>query len=442
MNNVPLFNLKAVIRMTGLSADTLRAWERRYHLPVPERTSGGHRLYSQGDIAIIQWLMAKQSEGISISNSVGLWNTLVANGTDPLEIDPHTAIDHTVSFPMADMDTSISSLRGKWVEACIDYDENLADQITNKAFALTTPEIVCNDVFLKGLSVVGEGWYKGEITVQQEHFATGIVHRRLGSLINSCPPPNRKEMILLCCPHGEEHTLSSTYLTYLLRRQGYKVIDLGANVPIAQLNDTIQRIDPQLVVLSALLLITAAQLKRMVKAIASSISIGFGGCIFKVNPCLKGRIPAFYVGETHEEAVTIIDNIFHKKHLAPIEEVENPYQKLSGLFEQKTLAINHQLSTKLPDWDFSLGTLSEATYFFNNTISAALFLGDLDLLFAEMQWIEGFLTNRQFAERQVFDYFFSYIECVNHEIGKEATPLTNWLDAYISKRVILSESGS
>ena len=44
------FNLKAVVQQTGIKPDTLRAWERRYGLPTPERSSGGHRLYSQDDV--------------------------------------------------------------------------------------------------------------------------------------------------------------------------------------------------------------------------------------------------------------------------------------------------------------------------------------------------------------------------------------------------------
>ena len=40
----PYFNLKAVVQQTGLKPDTLRAWERRYGLPTPQRSSGGHRL--------------------------------------------------------------------------------------------------------------------------------------------------------------------------------------------------------------------------------------------------------------------------------------------------------------------------------------------------------------------------------------------------------------
>ena len=84
VSTTPAFNLKVVLKETGLAADTLRAWERRYGLPMPQRTAGGHRLYSQRDIETIKWLMKRQAEGLSISRAVDLWNEQLASGADPL----------------------------------------------------------------------------------------------------------------------------------------------------------------------------------------------------------------------------------------------------------------------------------------------------------------------------------------------------------------------
>src|SRR5512145_985196 len=84
VSTTPAFNLKVVLKETGIAADTLRAWERRYGLPMPQRSAGGHRLYSQRDIETIKWLMKRQAEGLSISRAVDLWNEQLASGSDPL----------------------------------------------------------------------------------------------------------------------------------------------------------------------------------------------------------------------------------------------------------------------------------------------------------------------------------------------------------------------
>src|SRR5512136_1749725 len=97
-NDLPTFNLKAVVRETGLKPDTIRAWERRYGVPKPRRTSGGHRLYSQRDIDLLKWMNARQHEGMSISRIVDLWKSLEAEGKDPLQVTSHNLMRQAVQL--------------------------------------------------------------------------------------------------------------------------------------------------------------------------------------------------------------------------------------------------------------------------------------------------------------------------------------------------------
>jgi DNA-binding transcriptional MerR regulator len=85
ISQTPVYNMKVVLKETGLTADVLRAWERRYDLPHPQRTAGRQRLYSDYDLATIRWLKNKQAEGLSISRAVQIWKVLIAAGHDPLE---------------------------------------------------------------------------------------------------------------------------------------------------------------------------------------------------------------------------------------------------------------------------------------------------------------------------------------------------------------------
>jgi DNA-binding transcriptional MerR regulator len=51
----PIYNIGAVVRMTGIPEATLRAWERRYGFPRLARTSGHHRLYSESQVRRLQY---------------------------------------------------------------------------------------------------------------------------------------------------------------------------------------------------------------------------------------------------------------------------------------------------------------------------------------------------------------------------------------------------
>jgi DNA-binding transcriptional MerR regulator len=54
-------------RLLNVSANTLRAWERRFGFPQPMRSEGGHRQYRRGEIAVLRDALRT---GVSISSAI------------------------------------------------------------------------------------------------------------------------------------------------------------------------------------------------------------------------------------------------------------------------------------------------------------------------------------------------------------------------------------
>ena len=133
ISHLPIYNLRAVLKEIGLRADVLRVWERRYELPKPQRSAGGHRLYSEYDIATVKWLHARQLEGLTISRAVDLWKELADSGKDPLDHLSRATVVENISSSLAD--GGIEGLRSQWVKACLDFDAFKADDVINQAFA-------------------------------------------------------------------------------------------------------------------------------------------------------------------------------------------------------------------------------------------------------------------------------------------------------------------
>ena len=215
IRRTPIYNLNAVLRETGLSADVLRAWERRYDLPKPQRTPGGHRLYSDYDVAVIKWLRARQAEGLTISRAVELWKETAAS-RDPLEGLPQPVSEVVISAPV----NHVEDLRNRWVKACLGFDALKADEVINQAFAINPVETVCFEILQKGLQQIGALWYLDQATVQQEHFATAQAVRRIETLISAAPAPARAQTVLVGCPAGEWHNFPVLLLALLMIGRG------------------------------------------------------------------------------------------------------------------------------------------------------------------------------------------------------------------------------
>lgn len=51
--DLPLYPIRTVARLTRINARTLRSWESKYSLVKPARSPGGHRLYSENDVKTV-----------------------------------------------------------------------------------------------------------------------------------------------------------------------------------------------------------------------------------------------------------------------------------------------------------------------------------------------------------------------------------------------------
>ena len=309
IEKTPRFNLGVVIQETNLNPDTLRAWERRYGFPKPQRTEGGHRLYSQQDIDSIKWLSARLAEGMRIGKAIDLWQST----DDPLQLISAAAT------PLVERNSEnpFTELRQRWVACCLNFDEAGAEQVMVRSFALYPTEAVCLRVLQSGLAELGELWCRHEATVQQEHFASALAMRRLDTLFANVPTSTQQATILLGCPVGETHIFSTLLISVMLRHRGWNVIYLGADVPLDRLEQTLGQVQASLVVMPAMQLSSAATLLETANYLQKSqIPLGFGGRVFVQLPALRDCFPGYYLGDTLEEAAVTIERILQYPVLA------------------------------------------------------------------------------------------------------------------------------
>ena len=435
-DDTPTYNLKAVVRETGLKPDTLRAWERRYGVPDPDRTGGGHRLYSQQDINTLKWLLARQNEGMSISRAVSLWRSLRAEGQDPFHTHPLSHNNHepprvvVPALPAAEVGHTVAELRRGWVEACVAFDEQRAEMILNQAFAYFSPEIVCFELLQKGLVDIGNGWYSGAISVQQEHFASALAMRRLDALLAATPAPTRLGRLIIGCPPGEAHTFSPLLLAFLMRRRGWHVIYLGADVPTQRLQATIEWTRPNLVVFSAQLLDTAASLLDTAYFLQSiDVPLAFGGKVFNHIPALRQRIPGHFLGEELNQVPAVIEQLLvQPAPPPPAEEPSALYRTSYTYFRENAGLIETQLWQDYRPQQANMVDVADVGVYLTRNILSALKLGDLHYIDDNLHWIEGMLSNHNIPSQALVEFLQAYHRAAaQHLRGPAGRLVLDWL---------------
>lgn len=435
ISQAPTYNIKVVLNKTGIAADTLRAWERRYGLPVPQRTAGGHRLYSDRDIETIKWLLARQEEGLSISRAVDLWNEQIASGADPLADSVSSGSSSPLAVSPPAPDTTIDSLRADWIHACRDFDETAAEQILNQAFSVFPIEAVCTGLIQKGLSEIGELWYENKLSVQQEHFASNLAMRRLDALLSAAPPPTRPETVLVGCPADEWHTFTPLLLSLLLRRRGYRVVYLGANVPSERFNETTRDVKADLIVLVAQQLTSAATLQHAALSLTNKgKTVAFGGRIFNLRPSLTEYIPGHFLGNDIGAAIGEIEKILHSKaKLKQTKTASQVHAVAHQAYASKRSKIEATLKEMLEPLAISPDDINTGIHFLGDHITAALQLGDMGHVSAEIDWLRMLLKSHSTHPEQLVLFMETYARAVDKHINGQGKPIFEWLDSEIRK---------
>jgi MerR family transcriptional regulator, light-induced transcriptional regulator len=223
------FRIGELSRRSGVSPDLLRAWERRYGLLNPTRSSGGLRLYSDDDLSRVLAMQEHLAAGLAAAEAAS------AAATRP-------------SLQGNVVDTA--HVRAELDAALLDFDDARAHAAFDALVAGFSLDTTLGDVVLPYLHDLGERWERGEISVAQEHFASSLLRGRLLGLARGWGQGLGPTALLACVP-GEQHDLGLIAFGLALRARGWRVLYLGPDTPLDSLADAARSARPEIVVVSA-----------------------------------------------------------------------------------------------------------------------------------------------------------------------------------------------
>lgn len=236
-----LYPIRAVSRLTGISADNIRAWERRYAAVSPQRTKGG-RLFSEADLARLRLLKQAVDNGHSIGRIATLDDESLARL--PLKSDGQATGQDEARPPLREVERIIGLVA--------DYEITEAARALGKLAAfLSTREFIL-EIVVPLMHRIGLAWSKGILSVAQEHLASAIVRDAIGMLIRQYHRDDAGPRLLFATPAGELHEFGILSAALLAAESGLGVIYLGCNLPKDDLVRAAQRTKPRAVVLGVI----------------------------------------------------------------------------------------------------------------------------------------------------------------------------------------------
>ena len=272
-------------KRVGVSPELLRAWERRYGLLRPARSAGGLRLYSPADVERVALMQRHLAEGVAAAEAAAL------------------AVREAVDEEAAQTALRPAAIRDELAAALDAFDEPGAQAILDRLLALTTTETLLNEVIMPYLQELGARWESGEASVAQEHFASGVLRGRLLGLARGWGLGLGPAAVLACLP-GEQHDLGLIAFGLALRSRGWRIVYLGPDSPIDTVADVSRRVEPSLVVLTAVSGERARPVLSKLRALARRHTVAVGGAAAE-DPTLEKSGVLALTGDPTAEAARV-----------------------------------------------------------------------------------------------------------------------------------------
>lgn len=286
-----VYSIAEVEERVGLSSALLRQWERRYGFPKPERSPGGHRLYSETDVEALKqikrWIETGQA--------------------------PAAAVRRYLESLTQEGPRSPEALSLELEQALLQADTPLAEQVLSEAHRLHPVETVVMEVIAPCLRRIGDGWHLGQVSTAQEHLASTFLRGSLQSLLHLMGGALGPTLLVSTLP-GEQHEIGSLITALFLRRAGYSVHYLGPNTPLPDLKSFAERTGAKAVVLSAIQPVSLESLPHRALAQLAPIVV-VGGWAASHHPREVERLGARFLGNDPRQLAEALSSALKEQGL-------------------------------------------------------------------------------------------------------------------------------
>lgn len=226
------FTIKDLENLSGIKAHTIRIWEQRYSFLKPQRTATNIRYYSNHELKMLLNISLLNKYGFKISHINRMSNDELREKT------------LTLTNAQAQQERIVNELIQHMIDVELDGFEKVLDQYIQ----LRGVEKTITYIIFPFLERIGILWLTDHINPAQEHLITNIIRQKLiVGIDNAVTPFSLKTKMLLFLPENEHHELGLLFLQYMLKSRGVKVIYLGANVPLKDLEYVVELKKPDYV---------------------------------------------------------------------------------------------------------------------------------------------------------------------------------------------------
>lgn len=293
------YSIRVASRLSGVSSDTLRMWERRYGFPKPVRNEAQVRVYTDADIERLVLISRALKAGFRSGE-------VIHRGSEELrELLVNSA---RVESGTDRRTPTIESLLNLLIQ---NDPAGLRDEL-RRSVALLGPKQFLTDVAAPLVEQVGSAWAAGRIAVRHEHLVSELLSTKLRLLLSAYDDRSSRPVVLLTTLPDEQHGLGLDMVALYLALAGATPRLLGVNTPADQIAEAAVALSAEVVGVSISaasdLALTETHLRRVLSSLPSRIEIWVGGKSARKLSLRSPRVRQVITWQDLDEAVARIRN--------------------------------------------------------------------------------------------------------------------------------------
>lgn len=260
-----VYSIKDLEKLSGIKAHTIRIWEQRYGIIQPGRTKTNIRYYTEQDLKFLLNIALLNRNGIKISKIAKMNNQEILEKVatiSEINFENEVQLD-ALTLSMIEMDE-------------YKFDRIISTNIQQLGFERTVLEVIYP--FLDKLGLL---WLTGSINPVQENFMSYLIRQKIVAAIDSLPVVTGQGIpkFLIYLPEGESQELSLLFMHYLLKSRRFRVIHIGSNINIPDLQDAFNIHQPDFVYT----IISETFVKPSIKEYIQSLTASFPNTQFLLS---------------------------------------------------------------------------------------------------------------------------------------------------------------
>lgn len=270
---VDLHPIQVVVRRSGVSADLLRAWEKRYQAVTPGRSDGGHRLYTDADIERLRLIKNAMIGGRRIGDVASLSTEEIAR------LVSEDGVEQQLAAPAATASEDAAAQLADAIAAVQRADQGTLRVILARALFTRTPERFTADIATPFMHRLGDLWERGELSPAHEHAASEVMRRLMHEMLGMLPAPEGAPRLVVATLSGQRHEIGALFAATTAALAGWRITYLGSDLPAPDIARVAVDVGARAIALS----ITTAnpglpdELSVLRKRVGSAIRILVGG---------------------------------------------------------------------------------------------------------------------------------------------------------------------